>query len=420
MKTLKFCLITSLAMFSLATQAQTIMIRDATVYTMGKDGRLENTDVLISDGKIQKIGKDLSVPQDTSVFEAAGKPLTPGFFAGITDIGITEVSAVQESSDGSLDLGSLDLKGMRPEFDVTPAYNPNSSLVPVTRIEGFSFTLLGAGSKGSIFGGQGRMVAFDGGYESFIGNRVLFINVGRDASSLSGGSRAGQWMLLKQAMDEADNPPASNETGLLTRAGRRTLSSYTDAGKVIFNVDRASDILEVLKFASSYDLQAVISGGAEAWMVARQLALAEVPVLLNPLSNLPGNFDSLGSRLDNAAILHAAGVVVAISGAGSHNARKQRQLAGNAVSYGLPHEAGVAALTSNPARIFGFTDNQGTIKRNNPANVVLWSGDPLEVTSVAEKVIINGDLIPMESRQTKLRDRYLPQDPDMPRAYIKP
>jgi hypothetical protein len=326
---------------------------------------------------------------------------------------------VQESSDGSLELKEIRPK-MRPEFDVTPAYNPNSSLIPVTRIEGFSFTLLGAGARGSIFGGQGRMVAFDGGYESFIGNRVLFINVGRDASSLSGGSRAGQWMLLKQAMDEADNPPASNETGLLTRAGRRTLSSYTDAGKVIFNVDRASDILEVLKFASNYDLQAVISGGAEAWMVAKQLAVAEVPVLLNPLTNLPGNFDSLGSRLDNAAILHAAGVMVAINGAGSHNARKQRQMAGNAVSYGLPHEAGIAALTINPARIFGFTDNQGTIKRSKPANVVLWSGDPLEVTSVAEKVIINGELIPMESRQTKLRDRYLPEDPDMPRAYIKP
>jgi imidazolonepropionase-like amidohydrolase len=155
-------------------------------------------------------------------------------------------------------------------------------------------------------------------------------------------------------------------------------------------------------------------------MVARQLAAAKVPVLLNPLVNLPGNFDRLGARLDNAALLEAAGVVVAISGAGSHNARKQRQLAGNAVSYGLPYQAGIAALTSNPAQIFGVEDQQGSIRKDNTANVVLWSGDPLEVTSVAEIVIINGKLIPMESRQTKLRDRYLPVNPDMPRAYIKP
>ena len=412
----KTLLIGCLATFSLAAGADAIMIRDASVHTMTGDGILENTDILIAGGKIQKIGKNLPVPQDdVDVFEAAGKPVTPGFFAGITSIGITEVSAVEESSDGS-----FSLQEMRPEFDVVPAYNPNSSLVPVTRIEGFSFTLLGADPQGSIFGGQGQLVLLDGGYESFIGNPVLFISVGRDASSISGGSRAAQWMLLNQAMQEADSPPVSTETALLTRAGRGTLSTFAIGGKVVFSVERASDILETLRFAKKYGLNAVIAGGTEAWMVAEQLAAAMVPVLLDPLSNLPGNFDELGARLDNAAILQAAGVDVAISGGGSHNARKQRQMAGNAVSYGLPHEAGIAALTSNPARIFGVSDQQGSITQDQPANVVLWSGDPLDVTSAAEMVVINGQLIPMESRQTKLRDRYLPEYPAMPRAYIKP
>ncbi len=416
MKALKTLLIASLTLFTLAAQAQTIMIRGATVHTMGKAGTLENTDVFITAGKIQKVGQNLPVPQDVLVFNADGKPLTPGFFAGITAIGITEVSAVQGTNDSS-----LGLQEMRPEFNVTLAYNPNTSLIPVTRMEGFTFTLLGAGSKGSLFGGQGRMVEFNGGYSSFIGSTVLFINVGQDASSLSGSSRAGQWMLLNQAMLEADKLPAAGETRLLTRAGRSTLSGYVKHPmKTIFNVDRASDILQVLRFAKSHGLSPVISGGAEAWMVAKELADANVPVVLNPLANLPGNFDTLGSRLDNAALLDAAGVTIAFSGAGSHNARKQRQMAGNAVSYGLPHEAGIAALTSNPAHIFGSAIDQGTIRRGKSANLVLWSGDPLEVTSVAERVIINGKLIPMESRQTKLRDRYLPQNPAMPRAYIKP
>ncbi len=416
MNLLKTLFIVSLAGFSLAAQADAIMIRGATVHTMTNDGTLENTDVFISGGEIKRIGKNLPVPQDdVYVFDAEGKPLTPGFFAGITSIGITEVSAVEESSDSS-----LGLKEMRPEFDVVPAFNPNSSLVPVTRIEGFSFTLLGAGAKGSIFGGQGQLVALDGGYESFVGKPVLFINVGRDASGLSGGSRAAQWMLLNQAMAEADSPPTSNEAALLTRAGRGTLSAFASDGKVVFNVDRASDILETLRFARRFGLDLVISGGTEAWMVARQLASAKVPVLLDPLVNLPGNFDKLGARLDNAAILEAAGVTVVINGAGSHNARKQRQMAGNAVSHDLPHDAGIAALTSNPARVFGVSDQQGSIQKNNVANVVLWSGDPLEVTSAAEIVVINGKLIPMESRQTKLRDRYLPENPEMPRAYIKP
>lgn len=416
MNIFKTLLIGFLASISLAAQADAIMIRGASIHTMTGDGVLENTDIFISDGKIQLIGKDLPVPQDdVFVFNAEGKPLTPGFFAGISSIGITEVSAVDESTDSG-----LSLQEMRPEFDVVPAYNPNSSLVPVTRIEGFSFTLLDANAQGSIFGGQGQVVMLDGGYESFIGNPVLFISVGRNASRLSGGSRAGQWMLLHQAMQEADSPPASTETALLTRAGRGTLSTYVDGGKAVFSVDRASDILETIRFAEKFGLDPVISGGREAWMVADQLADAGVPVLLDPLANLPASFDSLGSRLDNAAILTAAGVVVAISGAGSHNARKQRQLAGNAVSYGLPHEAGIAALTSNPAKIFGVAEQQGSIRKDSTANVVLWSGDPLDVTSAAEVVVINGKLIPMESRQTKLRDRYLPENPEMPRAYIKP
>ena len=165
MKHLKLVLIGVLTILSLAAHAaDTIMIRNATVHTMTEDGNLENTDIFISGGKVEKIGKDLSVPQDdVYVFNAEGKPLTPGFFAGISSIGITEVSAVEESTDSA-----LDLQEMRPEFDVVPAYNPNSSLVPVTRIEGFSFTLLGANSQGSIFGGQGQLVVLDGGYQSFM------------------------------------------------------------------------------------------------------------------------------------------------------------------------------------------------------------------------------------------------------------
>ncbi len=224
MKTLKTILVASLTIFTLVAQAQTILIRGATVHTMVKDGVLENTDVLISAGKVQKIGKNLSVPQaDVLVFEAEGKPLTPGFFAGITTIGITEVSAVEGTNDNS-----LALKEMRPEFNIVTAYNPNSTLVPVTRIEGFTFTLLGASTKGSLFGGQGRMLVLDGGYQSFIGSSVLFINVGSDASALSGGSRAGQWMLLNQAMQEANKPPAADDARLLTPAGRKTLSAYTE------------------------------------------------------------------------------------------------------------------------------------------------------------------------------------------------
>jgi hypothetical protein len=414
-KTLLF----SLALIAGSAPAADLLIRGATVHGMGRDGVQENTDVLVEDGKIRRIGRNLRAAGDeVRLIEANGRPLTPGLFAGITTLGLVEVSAVDESVDSALD--AIELSPMRPEFDVAPAYNPHSSLLPVTRIEGYSFTLLGAGASGTIIGGQGRVAALDGGYDSLFGRPVLFISIGGRAASLSGGSRAAQWMLLNQAVDEAGDPPAANEPGILTRSGRRTLAGYADGGTVVFTVDRASDILQTLEFSAKFGFRPVISGGAEAWMVAEQLATAGVPVLLNPLANLPSSFDALGSRLDNAALLHAAGVLIAIDGAGTHHARKQRQLAGNAVANGLPHAAGLAALTINPARIFGVEEQQGSIEERGPANLVLWSGDPLEVTSVADMVVIDGQVMPMTSRQTELRDRYLPGHPAMPRAYLKP
>jgi imidazolonepropionase-like amidohydrolase len=132
-----------------------------------------------------------------------------------------------------------------------------------------------------------------------------------------------------------------------------------------------------------------------------------VPVILNPLENLPADFDRLGSRFDNAKILHEAGVQIAFSQTDSFHLRKNRQLAGNAVAHGLPWDAGLDAITSGPAAIFGLGTGRGRIEKGQVADLVLWSGDPLEVTSVAEQVWIEGRPVTMRSRQTELRDRYL-------------
>jgi len=395
--------------------AQTLFINDATVHTMGSQSVLQEADVLIRDGRIKSVGLNLSAPADATVLEASGRPVTPGFFSGITALGLQDIPAEESTVDHA-----LQLEAIRPEFDVTLAFNANSGLIPVTRIEGYTWTVLGASRSGSIVGGQGQAVLLDGGYRSFLGDKILFIDVGADASGQSGGSRAAQWMLLNQALEEARSEVLWTPDALLTVAGRQALAAYSGAGMVIFNADRASDILQVLEFAQRQKINPVITGGAEAWMVADQLAEAGVPVLLNPLVNLPGNFDRLGARLDNAAILYEAGVTISFHSDETNNARKLRQLAGNAVANGLPYDAALAGLTSNPASIFGLGEDIGTLAENSRADLVIWSGDPLEVTSAADQVIIAGKLIPMVSRQTLLRDRYLPKDPEMPRAYIKP
>jgi hypothetical protein len=395
--------------------AETLFINDATVHTMSSMAVIQQGDILIRDGRIQSIGTGLSAPSDARVIEAAGRPVTPGFFAGITELGLVEIPAVESSVDSG-----LSTPGLRPEFDVTPAYNPHSTVIPITRIEGYTWSVLGASGSGSMIGGQGQAVSLDGAYQSFLGAKVLFIYLGADASEQSAGTRAGQWMLLEQAMSEAGSEVLWSPEPLLTGAGRKSLEGYKDQGIVVFNVDRASDILQVIGFSERHGFNAVISGGTEAWMVADQLAEAGVPVLINALSNLPGNFDQLGARLDNAALLNEAGVTLAFAGAGTHQARKLRQLAGNAVSNGLPYEAGLAAMTISPAVIFALGDDYGSLEENSVADMVIWSGDPLEVTSAADQVIIAGKPVDMVSRQTLLRDRYLPENPNMPRAYIKP
>jgi imidazolonepropionase-like amidohydrolase len=153
--------------------------------------------------------------------------------------------------------------------------------------------------------------------------------------------------------------------------------------------------------------------------VAAQLKAADVPVLVDALANMPNSFDALGATLENAARLHKAGVRVAFSqgGDGTHNARKVRQLAGNAVANGLPWEAGLAGLTSVPADIFGISGQRGRIAVGQTADLVLWSGDPLEVNTVADQVWFAGRPDSMRSRQTELRDRYLAPAGALPRAY---
>jgi hypothetical protein len=405
--------------------AADLFINDATLHAVTSPV-LQKADIIITDGEISAVGPNLSAPEKARVIEAHGRPVTPALFAGISALGLDEISAEIGSVDKGLQYEpTVDATRMRPEFDVTPAFNPNSAAIPVTRIEGYGWTVLNAGRTSSIIGGQGRAVSLDGSYRNFLSDPVLFIGMGESASALSGQSRAAQYMLLDQAMEEAMEPAGSTlartPDALLTAAGRRVLAGYSTEGSVVFGVDRASDILQVIQLAEKHQFDAIIHGGTEAWMVASELAEAGVPVILDPLSNEPQNFDKLGARLDNAALLHSAGVTIAFSADNDspHNARKLRQAAGVAVAYGLPFDAGLAALTINPARIFSLPEGYGSIQTGTPANLVMWNGDPLEVTSLADAVILEGKNIPLVSRQTLLRDRYLPRNPELPRAYIK-
>lgn len=408
-----------LMLTALPLQAQDLLIRNATVHTATARGSLTNTDVLVQGGVIRAVGTGLSAPAGVPVVEAGGKPLTPALFGGITDIGIDEVSGESTTVDSALKLPDQPL---RPEFDVSLAYNPASVLIPVARLDGIGFTALGANSGGGFIAGQGGVVRLDGSADP-IGPLALYVRLGAPGAELTGTSRAAQWMLLEQMVSEArGRVPADSPHALLTPAGRATLARYlAGQGRIVVQVDRAADIRQLLRWAAREKVRIAIAGGAEAWRLAPQLAQARVPVFVDALGNLPTSFDQLGATLDNAARLHAAGVAVSFAQRddASHNARKMRQLAGNAVANGLPWADGLAGLTRVPAQVLGVGDRIGTLEPGKLADLVLWDGDPLDVGHYAEQVWLGGRAMPMRSRQTELRDRYLAPPTTEPRAYSR-
>ena len=401
----------ALALQSSNVFAERLLMKNATLMTMGAEGTLEGADLLIEDGEIRAMGIDLQATADT-VIDVAGATVTPTLFAGATAIGLVEVNAVKESVDSSL--SNSPIGKVHIEFDVRDAYSPHSSLVGITRVEGYGYSLLMANGAEYSVSGIGSLVELDGRFDSFSGNDTLFIDVDGYSSGKVGGSRAAHWMLLEGMMSDLDRRPDSQE--YLTQAGRKQLKELRSDGVFVFAANRAADIKQVINFTEKHRLSSVVIGAREAWMLASQLADSGIAVMVNGLDNLPADFDSLGSRLDNAAILNDTGVTVMFTSGGTHNARKVRQGAGTAVAYGMNYMSALRAMTVVPSQIFGGRDR--AIKVGNSTDLVVWSGDPLEITSHATAVIMAGQVTSMETRQSKLLERYLPEKPSLGRAYI--
>ena len=401
----------ALALQSSNVFAERLLMKNATLMTMGAEGTLEGADLLIEDGEIRAMGIDLQATADT-VIDVAGATVTPTLFAGATAIGLVEVNAVKESVDSSV--SNSPLGKVHIEFDVRDAYSPHSSLVGITRVEGYGYSLLMANGAEYSVSGIGSLVELDGRFDSFSGNDTLFIDVDGYSSGKVGGSRAAHWMLLEGMMSDLDRRPDSQE--YLTQAGRKQLKELRSDGVFVFAANRAADIKQVINFTEKHRLSSVVIGAREAWMLASQLADSGIAVMVNGLDNLPADFDSLGSRLDNAAILNDTGVTVMFTSGGTHNARKVRQGAGTAVAYGMNYMSALRAMTVVPSQIFGGRDR--AIKVGNSTDLVVWSGDPLEITSHATAVIMAGQVTSMETRQSKLLERYLPEKSSLGRAYI--
>ncbi|MBO6505058.1 MAG: amidohydrolase family protein [Kordiimonadaceae bacterium] len=409
-------LISSLALaaaaFTSPAFAEDIAITGGRAFTNGGSGEVENATILVSDGKITSVTSGGSVPDGYRVIDASGKWVTAGFMAADTTLGLSEVAL----SGGIVDSSAPREKNVIG-ISVVPAYNPASAFIANTRIEGVTRAMTRMTNTGDMWLGLGAIVKMSDDDAIAAEKAFLAIDLDEGAATEVGGSRAILWHKLNEKFDaaktkmdkaaESDDDDNKKKDAKKPSAEDAAMNAVLSGDMPIYAiVNRKADIEQLIAFKNRFGVNVILGGAGEAWMLADALAAAGIPVVLDPSANLPGNFDVLGRTSAAAGRLHAAGVKVAFIPPGTPNARLVVQNAGIAVSMGMPWEAAMDALTVNPAEIFGLADSYGKLADGMDADIVVWDGDPIEVMSSPDAVLIAGDEYPLVSRQTKLRDRY--------------
>jgi imidazolonepropionase-like amidohydrolase len=441
--------------------AQTVAITNGIVATGDGSEPMRGATVVMRDGRIVAAGPGVRVPSGAQVIDASGKWVTPGIVAGFTRLGLSEVDLSAEGSDDTQNNGPFSAA-----IDVAPAVNPLSSTIAVNRADGITRALVAPASGKNIFAGQGAVIDTGNDMDAITRRRLFqFVELGETGADKAGGSRSSAHVLFRNALREAaelrrfavpisgarGEPPSElerpivrdpNESRLLGPGARRSedvLLTRFDAAALVpvlqgrqyllVHVERASDILAVLGLKREFpSLRIVLVGASEGWTVADRIARAGVPVIASAVNDLPASFEQLAATQSNVGRMRAAGVNVSIGLIDDNDTRNifaERQYAGNLVGLQrVPGAAGVswgealAMITSKPAQAVGMGGEIGSLAPGRRADVVIWSGDPLEGSSAAELVFIDGVRQPLETRQMRLRDRYryLPRR-DLPEAY---
>ncbi|MFL6848843.1 MAG: amidohydrolase family protein [Sphingomicrobium sp.] len=450
-----------LALCAAPAAAQTFAIVNGTVARGDGSGPIQGGTVVIRNGRVVAAGAGVSVPAGAQVIDATGKWVTPGIVAGFSRLGLADVNL---SADGADDTGNNG--PFNAAIDVVPAINPLHQTVAVNRADGITRAIVAPSAGKSIFAGQGAVIDTGADMDPITRPRLFqFVELGETGKDKAGGSRASAHVLFRNALREAAelrrfvtpvsaarrelpdererpvvrNPNESRVYGPDARRSEDVLLTRFDAAALvpvlqgrqylIVHVERASDILQVLALKRDFPaLKIVLVGASEGWTVADRIARSGVPVIASAVNDLPASFEQLAATQSNVGRMRAAGVNVAIGTIDdndTHNLFAERQYAGNLVALTkVPGAAGVdwgealAMITSRPAQAIGLGGEIGSLAPGRRADIVIWSGDPLEGSSAAEQVYIDGVRQPLDDHQTRLRDRYryLPRR-DLPEAY---
>lgn len=405
-----------LSALSPTVMAQDYYITNAKLVTNTSAGILEDTTLLIEDGKISSIGTKVEARSGLEIIDADGRWVTPGLVAPFSRLGLMDIGGEDVTNDTSSGESKTSVSELTSD-----SYNPKSVFVANTRRMGITHAVISPSAAGhSIFGGTGAIVNLSGNYDSVEKPAAfVFVQLGEGGTNRAGGSRAAAMQQLRAALDDAGAYPGrydGPEDG--DALNRQDASALLKAARgqmpLMISANRAQDMLNIIKLKKNYrSLDIIILGAAEGWKIADDLATAKIKVMVDPHDNLPASFDSVEARLDNVVLLDAAGVDYAITNASALGIQRPATLtqhAGNAVGNGLDWDKAFAAITSTPAKWFGLGGGSGS--QGSEATLVVWDGDPLEVTSAPTDMFIAGQRQSLKSRQTALRDRYNPTSDD--------
>lgn len=421
----------ALALLSTPALAQSLAITGATLAIGDGSEPIRNGTVLISAGKVTAAGAGIAIPPGIKAIDAGGKWVTPGLVSGYSRVGLVEVPAVNETNDASA------RSPFSAAIDVAPAINPLANPIAISRTAGITRAVVVPSTGIGIFAGQGAVVDLGADMNPI---------TRRAPSNMSNWVRRGPRMRAAASRRDPDlqddaargagvcQAPASydgrSKDALLNRVDAQALVPVvTGAMPLMLHVESARDIMTVLSLRQDFPaLKLIIAGAAEGWMVAPQIAAAKVPVIAGGLDDLPSSFEKLAATQSNVGRMVKAGVIVSMGLMDRDEGLQLRlatQQAGNMVALnkvpgatGLSWGQALRTISSAPAEAMGLGDRIGSLKPGRAGDVVLWDGDPLEMTSAPIAVWIDGVPQPIDNRQTKLRDRYAtPQEGALPKAY---
>jgi imidazolonepropionase-like amidohydrolase len=447
----------TLALCGAPVAAQDLVIINATVALGDGSEPIENGTVVVRGGRVVAAGTPAvlsTTSASVEVIDANGAWVTPGLFATVSTLGIWDVGAVSESNDQRASDAPFGAA-----LDTAPIVNPNAQHIAISRAAGVTRAATTTLPSASIFGGQGAIIDLDGDASPVMRPRAFqMVALGEYGARIAGGSRAATHALLRNALREAGSfgdaariPGTGSRRDVRTgddmvidsrmvgedteRSGDALLTRFDAAALVpvlrgeqplYVWVERASDILSVLSLRSEFpDLDLVLVGVSEGWLVADEIAASGVPVIADSLDDLPERFEQLAATQSNVGRMVDAGVTVALNATGLRHNHRISQYAGNLVALnqvpgatGLTWGEAFATISSIPAAISGYEGQLGVLSEGAVGDVVIWDGDPLEPSSVPTRVFIGGVEQSLASHQSRLRDRYRDLDEsDLPKAY---